>query len=64
MKNNKWNLITALSDSAASISLAFAAALQAEISSQLLFSIAASGFLIGGIGFFCTYVKNKKASNK
>ncbi len=64
MKSNKWNLITALLDLTASIFFVLAAALWTEMPSKVLYSIAAICYLIGGIGFFCTYIKKRKADDK
>ena len=64
MKSNKWNLITAICDLTASICFVFVTTLQTEMLLKVLYSVAASGLLIGGIGFFCTYIKRAKANNK
>lgn len=64
MKSNKWNFITAVLDLTASICFAVASLLQVEMLTKVLFSIAALGFLIGGIGFLCAYIKRKKSNDK
>lgn len=60
MKNNKWNLITSLLYLLACICFAIAAATQDKTTPKLLFCIASICFLVGGIGFLCIYIKNKK----
>ena len=64
MRSNKWNLITALLYVTAGICFIFAAIFQTETPSKVLYSIAAVCFLIGGIGFSCTYVKKRKRNAK
>jgi drug/metabolite transporter (DMT)-like permease len=61
MKSNRWTLITALLPLLASCCFAAAATTgQAEKTPKVLFCIAALCFLVGGIGFLCTYIKSKK----
>ena len=64
MRSNKWNLITALLYVTAGICFIFAAIFQTETPSKVLYSIAAVCFLIGGIGFSCTYAKKRKRNAK
>ncbi len=63
MKSNKWNLITAILDLTASIFFVLAAVVQTENLSKALYGITAICLLIGGIGFFYTYAKNRKTSD-
>ena len=60
MKRNRWALITALLNLLASCCFVAAATGQAEKTPKVLFCIAALCFLVGGVGFLCTYIKSKK----
>lgn len=60
MKSSKRPLMTAFFDFIAGIYFAFAAAEQTEMLPKILYSIAAAGLLIGGIGLFCTDNKKRK----
>ena len=61
MKNNKINLVCAILYMTASLCFIFAAVFHTETATNVLSCVAGISMLISSIGFFYTYVKNKKS---
>ena len=61
MKNNKWNLVCAILYMSASICFILAATFNTVALAKGPFFVAGLCMLIGSIGFFSSYVKNKKS---
>ena len=62
MKNNNWNLVTAVLNLLACICFLFATTLQTQPLAKGLSGVACICFLISCIGFLYTYVKNKNVA--
>lgn len=60
MKSNKLHLMTAILYLIAGVCFLFATGLHTEMPSKVLSGIAAVCFLIGSMGFFCTWLKGKR----
>ena len=61
MKNNKLNLVCAILYMISSICFMLAAVFHTATQSKVLSCVAGLFMLIGSIGFFSRYVKNKKS---